>query len=55
MSDNREPTQVLTSRVPAQVRDELERMAEEDDRTLSAVVRRCLTEYLREREEGVAA
>jgi len=41
---------IISSQVDVTVRDELERLAREADRTLSAEVRRALTEHLRTKE-----
>jgi hypothetical protein len=44
-----EPRQIVSASVPASMRDELERLAREADRSLSAELRRALVAYLSNR------
>jgi predicted transcriptional regulator len=43
---------IVSAQVPADVHDELERLAREGDRSLSAVIRRALQAYIARDEEG---
>jgi predicted transcriptional regulator len=45
----------LSLKVPVEVRDQLERIAEREDRTISAVARRLLKQRLAQLEEEKAA
>jgi predicted transcriptional regulator len=42
-------TVVLTARIPADLKERLDERAEEEDRTVSALVRLALSAYLRKR------
>ncbi len=47
MATTMESKVIVSAQVPRDVRDELERNAREEDRTLSAEVRRILTRYVK--------
>jgi predicted transcriptional regulator len=55
MADSKILDEMVTVRLPSNLRDELQRIADADDRPISSVVRRIVKRALENDREGAAA